>query len=74
MFNVYFSLACAINLGSTVTITGGYFYRKLVTEYSETGFVRALPQLQEARYGHGCSFYVNKDGTKVDIIDLNYQF
>ena len=37
-----------------------------VSEYNETGHVRDLPQLIQGRRQHGCSFYSNTDGTKVD--------
>merc|ERR1712130_996842 len=41
--------ACAINLGSTVIVTGGddsVYPLNRVSEYSETGFTRDLPELQ----------------------------
>ena len=38
-----------------------------VTEYSETGFVRDLPELQQGRNHHGCSYFENAEGTKVVI-------
>ena len=63
--HVYFSLACAINLGSSVILTGGVHSRTTVTEYNAMGFVRDLPPLQVKRYSHGCSYYENEDGTKV---------
>ena len=48
---------------------GGSFlepYNK-VSEYSESGFTRYLPQLQQGRFDHGCSYFENEEGTKVDI-------
>ena len=33
----------------------------------EAGFTRDLPQLQQGRYDHGCSYFENEEGTKVDI-------
>ena len=39
----------------------------LVSEYSESGFTRDLPQLQQGRLYHGCSYFENEEGTKVDI-------
>ena len=38
-----------------------------VSEYSQSGFTRDLPQLQQGRYIHGCSYFENEEGTKVDI-------
>ena len=40
------------------------FFIKTVTEYNEDGFLRDL--LQESRQDHGCSYFANDDGTKVD--------
>ena len=42
-----------------------------VTEYSEVGFIKDLPSLQQKRSHHGCSYYKNDEGTNVDIV-LNY--
>ena len=47
-------------------MTGG-LSSDLVSEYSESGFTRYLPQLQQGRIDHGCSYYENEEGTKVDI-------
>ena len=60
-------MACAINLGNTVIITGDRDEKDQVkvTEYSEAGFSRDLPPLQLGRYGHGCSYFDNDDGTTV---------
>ena len=62
-----FRRACAINLGSSVMITGGYYTSKVVTEYNENGLMRFAPELQVGRRNHGCSYYVNSDGIKGDI-------
>ena len=48
-------------------LTGGVYYPNRVSEYSETGFTRDLPQLLQDRYNHGCSYFENEEGTKVDI-------
>ena len=40
--------------------------RNMVSEYSESGFTH-LPQLQQGRGDHGCSYFDNEEGTKVDI-------
>ena len=48
-------------------LTGGYYSPKRVSEYSETGFTRDLPQLLQGRNNHGCSYFENEEGTKVDI-------
>ena len=65
--------ACAINLGSTVIITGGivmdnYPNGKLnaVHQYNESGYMGDLPPLLSARSSHACSFFVNDAGIKVE--------
>ena len=64
---VLYSDACSINLGSSVILTGGRFFLDRVSEYSESGFSRYLPQLLQGRFGHGCSYFENEEGVKVDI-------
>ena len=69
---MYCSWACAINLGVSLIITGGgYRPYNRVTEYNEAGWVRDLPPLLTGRIHHGCSYFVNNKGTKVDIY-INY--
>ena len=48
-------------------LTGGLYSLNRVSEYSETGFTRDLPQLLQGRWYHGCSYFENEEGTKVDI-------
>ena len=49
-------------------LTGGYDHpSNKVSEYSESGFTRYLPPLQQGRIDHGCSYFENEEGTKVDI-------
>jgi len=59
-----------------VILTGGatyYDYKPTprVVEYNEEGYLRDLPQLQVQRRDHGCGYYVNQDGIKVDT-DINH--
>ena len=63
--HIYCSQACAINLGSSVILTGGRNSLTTVSEYNEAGYVKNLPPLLQGRYAHGCSFYDNEEGTKV---------
>ena len=62
--------SCAINLGDTVVITGNSdeSLAGKVTEYSEDGFVKDLPELLQGRHGHACTFFVNDQGMKVNIV------
>ena len=62
-----FSEACSINLGQTLHVTGGTYSLNRVSEYSENGYLRDLPQLIQGRRNHGCSYFENGEGTKVDI-------
>ena len=62
-----YSEACSINLGQTLFLTGGTYSLNRVSEYSEDGYLRDLPQLLQGRWDHGCSYFKNDEGTKVDI-------
>jgi len=42
-----------------------------VSEYGEAGFIRDLPDLNQGRSHHGCSYYEDGEGRKVNI-DINY--
>ena len=67
---------CVINLGPTMLVTGGGHNASFtrVIEYSETGYVRDWPRLNEARYYHGCSYFTNDQGTRVhtthSVVDI----
>jgi len=43
-----------------------------VSEYSQEGWVRDLPSLQQERFGHGCSYFVSDDGTKTLLVTGGY--
>ena len=42
-----------------------------MSEYGEAGFIRYLPDLNQGRGYHGCSYYEDGEGRKVNI-DINY--
>ena len=48
-------------------MTGGYASPNRVSYYSEDGYLRDLPQLLRGRWDHGCSYFENDEGTKVDV-------
>ena len=49
-------------------LTGGvYSDYTYCSEYNENGKLRDLPQLQQGRYSHSCSYFENEDGSMVDI-------
>ena len=52
-------------------LTGGYNTPYTVSEYSESGFTRSLPELQQGRYDHGCSYFENEEGSLVDINSIS---
>ena len=52
-------------------LTGGQYSLQRVSEYSESGFTRDLHHLQQGRVNHGCSYFENEEGTKVDIDSNN---
>ena len=60
-------MACAINLATSVILTGGVNYPTLTTvsQYNQAGWVRDLPDLLQGREEHGCSYYDNNDGSQV---------
>merc|ERR1712066_235474 len=62
------AVACAINIGQKMILTGGFYSKNRVSEYSEDGFTRDLPQLQQGRYGHGCTYFENEEGTKTFLV------
>ena len=58
---------CYIDLGESVVITGGLVTPwKLVTQYWENGTKKILPELNIARWAHGCSSYVDKNANIVN--------
>merc|ERR1711874_488118 len=61
--------ACAINMGTSVIMTGGAFVTlTTVSQYKETGWVRDLPDLLQGRWNHGCSYFVNNDGSQTLLV------
>ena len=53
-------------MGSFVILTGGKYSRTTVSEYNQGGWVKDLTSLQDGRYNHGCSYYYDDAGKKVD--------
>ena len=54
----------------TVVLTGGEYDSdalSTVERYDLNGLVETLPSLNQAREGHGCGYFYNKDGTKVKL-------
>ena len=68
-----FRAACSIPYYDSVFLTGGwdtydYYTLDLVQQYDLNGLVPyPIPSLNEARESHGCGYYYNKDGEKVEF-------
>ena len=69
----FYSAACGVAVGENYIISGGLSYSKseddraleTVAEYSQTGFVRYLPNMIQGRYYHACSYFINGNGETV---------
>ena len=57
--------ACGIDLGTSYVVTGGVYSDQRVTQYSLTGKMTRLPDLNERRFDHACSQFVDNDGVTV---------
>ena len=61
VINVLYRHACGVGVGENYIITGGYDTSEddnaleTVAEYSQTGFVRYLPNMIQRRCSHACS-------------------
>merc|ERR1719411_276724 len=55
-------------MGTSVIPTGGAYFPTTVSQYSEAGWVRDLPDLLEGRYHHGCSYFINNDGSQTLLV------
>ena len=48
-------------------VTGGYWSKSKVAEFTEAGTVKYLPRLKTGRYGHACSTFDNDNGDTVRV-------
>ena len=57
-------------MGCSAILTGGRDDVNVarVTEYSEAGFIKDFPSLQQKRKFHGCSYYGNDEGNNVNSV------
>ena len=51
-------------------ITGGVWSKTLVTQYWEDGSYEILPDLNNGRFSHGCSSYIDNDN---NIVKAEYK-
>ena len=64
----YCSQACGIDLGDSYVVTGGEFSRQTVAQYSLTGEVTYLADLQQGRYLHACTSFIDDNGVTVSLV------
>ena len=68
IFNLnYCSDACGIDLGDTYVMTGGANSLQTVAQYSLTGEVTYLADLQQGRYWHACTSFIDDNGVTVSL-------
>ena len=65
VFNLYCSKACSIEESKTVTITGGHYSNRRVTQYKVDGSSQSLPNLNHGRNSHACGVFTNNWGSTV---------
>ena len=63
-----FRQACGIDLGDKFVVTGGFFSKNKVAQYTEAGAVSYLPSFMTGRYDHACSKFINVDGDTVSSL------
>ena len=61
-------MACAIPDEDTVVITGGSYTQREVSRYNENGFLEYLPSLISHKEAHHCSWFINEERKRVNII------
>ena len=67
--NLYYcSDACGIDLGDSYVVTGGVNSLQKVAQYSLTGEVTYLADLQEGRAVHACTSFIDDDGVTVNFL------
>ena len=71
MCNFHFRYACSIELPEMFILTGGEHSMKKVSQYSISGWMDDLPELNEGRRDHGCGFFFNDNMERVGIRNLN---
>ena len=74
IYQYSFSFSCGIPDAddNSYIITGGVQEEKestLVSKYSEQGWIKDLPELNQGRERHGCGTYVDSNENKVNITE-----
>ena len=69
LYNIsYCSYACGIDLGDSYVVTGGYYSLQRVAQYSLTGEVTYLADLQQGRGVHACTSFIDDNGVTVSLV------
>ena len=67
--NLYYCrLACGIDLGDSYVVTGGEKSLQRVAQYSLTGEVTYLADLQQGRHFHACTSFIDDNGITVSFV------
>ena len=71
----YFSAACGIDLGDSYVVTGGMatggeYSLQRVAQYSLTGEVTYLADLQQGRSYHACTSFIDDDAVTVSFVNI----
>ena len=69
LYNIsYFRSACGIDLGDSYVVTGGLYSRQKVAQYTLAGEVTNLTDLQQGRYDHACTSFIDDNGVTVSLV------
>ena len=67
--NLYYcSAACGIDLGDSYVVTGGFYSKQKVAQYSLAGEVTYLTDLQQGRDRHACTSFIDDNGVTVSLL------
>ena len=67
--NLYYcSWACGIDLGDSYVVTGGEYSLQTVAQYTLAGEVTYIADLQQGRYRHACSSFIDDNGVTVSLL------
>jgi len=64
--------ACSIELPDMFILTGGEHSMKKVSQYSTSGWMDDLPELNEGRNDHGCGYFYNDNMERVFLVAGGY--
>jgi len=62
------SYACSIELPEMFILTGGYYTSTTVSQYTTSGWIEDLPELNEGRRRHGCGYFYNDGMQRVFLV------